>query len=182
MKSTVDLSRLNVKPSGPVKGIIPEEFLIPDEWWALTKALLPGRKVTISIVSGPYAIDDDGTPLNGRVGWTRGNEFAIEMMLDSFIKRSLEESFKTFLHECAHLKWTTAQSSEHVGKVLMDLVDHEVVAELVTRDGVTIVDARELIANYQRDLWLKQAEEIVGKDADWTEKARALCNGRTVGT
>ena len=123
-----------------------------------------------------------GEPLNGRAGWIKGNEFEIQMTLESFIKRPLEGSFRIFLHECGHVKHTTGQSSEHIGEVLMKLVDHETVAELVTREDATLIDARELIANHQRDIWLRQAEDIVGKNADWREKVRVLSNGRTVGT
>jgi hypothetical protein len=32
----------------------------------------------------------------------------------------------------------------------------------------------EYVANKQRDLWLQEAEEAVGKDAPWEEKARYL--------
>ena len=163
-----------VDTNEPVKGPVPSDHLIPDEWKRVVKALLPKWKVEINIIDAP------GLNVNGRAWWLRGNSAEIQMDYSSFLDRSLEEGFGTFLHEIAHVKLTVGQSSRHVHQTFLKMIPDDELAEVLKDRSDDPTFPSEYIANKQRDLWLEAAEAIVGKDADWREKAKVLINGEAL--
>lgn len=171
----INLADLTTKPSEPVKVMIDETLLIPTEWRALTRKLLRGWKVEITL------IDLNDLKINGRAIWIRGASCEIQMDSGSFFERSLEASFKTFLHEIAHIKHTLAQSRDHVIKIFIKMIPDGELQEVLNAEERDLDKffEHEYVANKQRDLWIEEAEKVVGKDASWEEKARYLCNDRS---